>query len=203
MRISLRLIILLIVGVTFVALLFAYSEVKAEQRALRSDLQNRAQLLADSLAQSVELLLERGDRRELHVFVDRFGNRERLAGVVVYDEENRAIAMTSGLADHFAQPPEAVLQAVSADQGVGAFFDLGPIPMHVYSVPLDRDGKEAGALAIFHDASYINKQGVRLWRSTFLRVLVQTVFIALATLLLIRSSFLRPIAKTAQWIHEL
>ena len=57
MRISLRLIILLIVGVTFVALLFAYSEVKAEQRALRSDLQNRAQLLADSLAQSVELLL--------------------------------------------------------------------------------------------------------------------------------------------------
>lgn len=65
MRISLRLTISLILGVTVVALLFAYFQVEAQKRALRSDLQNRAELLADSLAQSVELLLQKRSREEL------------------------------------------------------------------------------------------------------------------------------------------
>lgn len=38
MRISLRLVILLMLGVEFVALLFAYCQVRAERRALRNDL---------------------------------------------------------------------------------------------------------------------------------------------------------------------
>jgi trehalose-6-phosphate synthase/HAMP domain-containing protein len=203
MRISLRLIISLIVGVTLVSLLFAYSQVKAEKRGLRSDLHNRAQLLADSLAQGVGLMLEKDSRKELQVLVNRFGNRERLAGVVVYDEKGGAIAMTSGLANRFASPPEAVVQAIVRNQEVGQFFNLGQTPMHVFVAPLDHDGKAAGALAIFHDASFIDKESAELWRTTFLRVLIQTVFIALATLLIIRWSFLRPIAKTARWIREL
>jgi trehalose-6-phosphate synthase len=75
--------------------------------------------------------------------------------------------------------------------------------MHVLAVPLNQDGEVAGALAIFHDASYIDTQTSRLWRNTFLGVLVQTLFIALAVLLIIRWSFLRPMAKTAQWVREL
>ncbi len=203
MRISLRLIILLILVVAIVALLFAHYQVTAERRALRDDLQNRAQLLADSLAQSVELLLERRARKELQVLVDRFGNRERLAGVVVYDERNRAIVMTSGLADRFAKPPEAVLSAMAQDKGVGDYLTLDKTPMHVFAVPLNGDGKVAGALAIFHNAGFIDVQGAHLWRTTFVRVLIQTLFIALATLVIIRWSFLRPIAKTAHWIREL
>ena len=181
MRISLRLIILLILGVAFVALLFAYYQVKAERRALRNDLQNRAQLLADSLAQSVELLPEKPSRKELQILVDRFGNRERLAGVVVYDERNRAIVMTTGLADRLANPTKAVLNAMAQDKGEGEYFFFDKRPMHVFAVPLDREGKVAGALAIFHNASFIYVQGAHLWRATFVRVLIQTLFIALAT----------------------
>lgn len=108
MRISLRLIISLILGVALVTLLFAYFQVRAQKRALRNDLQNRAQLLADSLAQSVELLLQHRSRKELQVLVDRFGNRQRLAGVVVYDAEQRPLAITFGLAGRLANPPGAV-----------------------------------------------------------------------------------------------
>ena len=203
MRISLRLIISLIVGVTLVALLFAYWEVKAEKRALRSDLQSRAELLADSLAQSVELLLPKRSRKQLQILVDRFGNRERLAGVVVFDEAGRPIAASSRLADGLGNPPDAVQQAITRRQEVGLFFTFGNTPMHVYAVPLESDGKPAGALAIFHNVSFIDAQNARLWRTTFLGVLVQTLFIAFATLLIIRWTFLRPLAKTAQWIKEL
>jgi trehalose 6-phosphate synthase len=200
---SLRLIISLILGVTLVTLLFAYSEVKTEKRVLRSDLEIRAALLADSLAQSVELLLQKRSRKELQVLVDRFGNREKLAGVVVYDDQNRPLAMTSQLGDRLGTPPAAVARAIARNQGVGEFFISGRTPVHVFAVPLNQSGKPAGALAIFHDVSFIGVQSARLWRTTFLRVLVQTLFIVLATVLIIRWSFLRPMAKTAQWIREL
>jgi trehalose-6-phosphate synthase len=203
MRISLRLIIALILGVALVALLFAYSQVKTEKRALRSDLENRAELLANSLAQSVELLLQKHSRKELQLLVDQFGNREKLAGVVVYDEQYRPLASSSQLADGLGRHPAAVDRAIAQNRGVGEFFNFGQTPMHVFAVPLDRDHRAVGALAIFHDVSFIGRQSARLWRETFLRVLVQTVFIALATVLIIRWSLLRPIAKTAQWIREL
>ena len=203
MRISLRLIISLILGVTLVAILFAYSQVRAEKRALRRDLENRAELLADSLAQSVELLLEKHAHRELQVLVDRFGNREKLAGVAIYDNQNRPLAVTSQLTDRVGGLPAAVGQAIDQHRGLGEFFTFGNTPMHVFAVPLDHDCETVGALAIFHNVSFIDVQNASLWRRTFLRVLVQTLFIVLATVLIIRWSFQRPIAKTAQWIREL
>jgi len=203
MRISLRLIISLILGVALVTLLFAYFQVKAQKRALRNDLQNRAQLLADSLGQSVEFLLQHHSLKELRVLVDRFGNRERLAGVVVYDAKQHPLAMTFGLAGGSANPPGVVTRAISQNQSVGEFFLLGKAPMYICVVPLHQGEQVTGALAIFHNTSFIDTQGTRLWRTTFLGVLVQTLFIALATLLIIRWSFIGPIAKTAQWIHEL
>jgi len=203
MRISLRLIISLILGVALVALLFAYFQVKAEKRARRDDLQQRAKVLADSLAQSVEPLLQKPARKELQNLVDRFASREHLAGVVVYNESEQAIALTAGLVDRLAKRPDAVGWAISRNQSVGQFFLLGQTPMHVFAVPLSQDGLVMGALAIFQDASYINAQSARLWRTTFLRVLVETLFIVLVTFLIIRWSFIGPIAKTAHWIREL
>ena len=203
MKIGYRLIVLLILGVTLVAFFFTYSEVRTEKRALRSDLENRAELLGDSLAQSVALLLSKRSRKELQVLVDRFGNREKLAGVVVYDDQNRPLAMTSQLVDRLRKVPAAVGRAIAQNQEGGEFFTYGQMSMHVFAVPIDQDGKVVGALAIFHDVRFIDAQSARLWRTTFLRDLVQVLFIVLTTVLIIRWSFLRPIAKTAQWIREL
>ena len=203
MRISLRLIVSLILGVTLVTLLFAHFQVKAEKRALRSDLERRAEILADSLAQSVEPLLQKRSRKELQSLVDRFGNRQRLAGVAVYDEDGRPLATTPGLEARLANRPGVAAQAMAQVEGRGEFSTLGRTPTHVYAVPLAREGHVAGALAIFHDASFIDAQTARLWRNAFLRVLVQTLFIALATLLIIRWSVVGPVAKTAQWMREL
>jgi len=138
-RISLRLIICLVLGVTLVALLFAYSQVNAEKRALRSDLENRAALQADGLAQSVELLLQKRSRKELQVLLNRLGNTEKLAGVVVYDEQHRPVAMTSQLADGLDRPPTAVERAITQNHCVGEFFNFGQTPMHVFAVALDQD----------------------------------------------------------------
>jgi trehalose 6-phosphate synthase len=60
-----------------------------------------------------------------------------------------------------------------------------------------------GGLAIVHDAGYINAQSKKVWRASFLRVLVLVFLITLITLLIVRWSIAGPIARAAQWMRAL
>ena len=86
MRLSLRLIGSLIVGVTLLSAVFAIFQQKAEKRGLRNDLGKRAEILAESLAANVEPLLAKGSRSNLQKIVTHFGNRERVTGIAVFDK---------------------------------------------------------------------------------------------------------------------
>jgi trehalose 6-phosphate synthase len=203
MRITLRLIISLILGVTVVAVAFAYRHVQTEKQALRAELERRAEILADSLEEIVIPALEGRLRKNLPRIVERFGNRERLAGVVVYDNEGAVLAVTPGLAAQFSDFARPVAKSAVQAGGQGQFFTTDKAEMHLYVLPLRRDDAAVGALAIFHHASYIEAQSGRIWRDTFLRVLVQTLLIALIVLLVVRWSIAGPIARTAQWMRQL
>src|SRR5713226_8476656 len=109
MRLSYRLIVSLIAGMTAVSLLFAMYQAEAEMRTLRDEVQRQGLLLAESQQRSVEPLLARGSYGDLQAVVDRFQNHERLAGVAVYDASGKAVAITPGPAAQLsAVPPEAV-----------------------------------------------------------------------------------------------
>ena len=60
-----------------------------------------------------------------------------------------------------------------------------------------------GALAVFHDTGYIEAQSSKIWRETFLRALAQVVFIVLLTLVIVRWTISRPIARTAEWMRKM
>ena len=60
MRTTLKIVLPLIVSVASVSLLFAGYQVRSERRILRSDLARRAEILAESLQESVEHELGRG-----------------------------------------------------------------------------------------------------------------------------------------------
>ncbi len=203
MRITLRLILSLIIGITLVAFLSAYLQVKAGKQALRDELDKRSEVLAESLEEIVVPLLEKGSRKDLLRIVQRFGNRQHLAGVVVYDREGNTLAITAALSAWLTSRPAAVAEAVALNQGRGEFFTRGETDMHVYALPLRCEGEIAGALALFHDASHIGARGFRIWRDTFLSVLVQTLLVALITLLIVRWSIEGPIARTVKWMREL
>ncbi len=74
--------------------------------------------------------------------------------------------------------------------------------MQVYAVPLHGAENTIGALAVFHDATYIDSQNAKMWRDTFARVLVQMFLIAGITILIVRWSMVRPIARMAQWMKD-
>jgi len=96
MRMSLRLIVSLIVGISLVTSVFAFYQVRAAKQALRNDLARRAEILAESLAESVEPYLQSRSSKNLPRIVERFGNRQRLVGVAVYDDQGTPLAISSG-----------------------------------------------------------------------------------------------------------
>jgi alpha,alpha-trehalose-phosphate synthase [UDP-forming] len=202
MRMSFRLIFSLVASVTIVSILFAFYQVRADNHARRVDLEKRAQVLAESMQETVESLFAHGAQGNLGRIVERFGNRERLDGVAIYDAQGHATLMTPNLNARLRAEPPSLDKRVLAGLNSGRFFGSEPQEAHVYAVPVRNDGHVVGALAVFHDASYIGAQNSKIWRDTFKHVLVQMLLIATITLLIVRWSMERPIARMAQWLHD-
>ena len=209
---SVRLIVSLIVGITLVSSGFSYYEVLGEKRTLRSDLERRAAVLGESLVGNVERLWdtgadkERSDRvpnDELQRLVQRFGNREHLMGVVIYDQQGALVATTPELAKTLTVSPRVVTEAIAQNHGDSAFLRLGSVPAHILALPIRRKDEVVGGLAVVHDVSYIRAQSLLLWRQSFFRVLAQVFLIVLITLLIVRWSITGPIARAALWMRAL
>jgi alpha,alpha-trehalose-phosphate synthase [UDP-forming] len=212
MRTTLKIILPLIVSVAAVSLLFAAYQVRTEKRNLRNDLSRRAETLGESLQENVEPLLERSQDRNLQRLVERFGQREHLKGVAVYDSAGAALAITPGLASVFKSRPTAASRAAQEDRGVGEFLRADQInsdnqetaiPMHIYALPLHSNGGMAGTLSVFHDTSYIDLQVSRTLRDSLLTALVQTLLITGLALILVRWTFTGPLTRTAKWLRTL
>jgi len=212
MRTTLRLVLPLIVSVALVSLLFAAYQVRTEKPVLRNDLSRRAEILGESLQESVEPLLERAQERNLQRIVERFGQREHLKGVAVYNAAGVALAITSGLAPALRSRPTVASRAQQDDSGTGEFLDAGQAPyrneeerapLHLYALPLHREGEVEGTIALFHDTTYIDKQVSRTLRDSLLNAFVQTLLITGLALILVRWTFTGPLTRTAKWLRTL
>jgi trehalose-6-phosphate synthase len=203
MKLSLRLIPILAVAITIVTFIVARNQVRSEKQGLRADLERRAEILAESLQETVEPVLQRGSTSQLRRLVERFGNREHLAGVAIYDLYGNVTAVSSKLDSYAEMPPSIFTKSEEENRGMGAYEKIGQSPMYLYAVPLHRDAQVAGVLVLFHDASYIEAQSSEIWRDALWHVIAQVLLIILITFFVIRWTIVAPITKVAQWMKDL
>lgn len=202
MRTTLKIVLPLVVSVGSVSLLFAAYQVRTERRLLNNELARRAAILGESLQESVEPLIERGPDRNLQRIVDRFGQREHLKGVAVYDGSGTPLALTLGLPPEFKARPAISAQAAESSAPMGE-WRKDDAPKYVYAVPVQRLGRPIGSLVIVYETSYIDSQVLRTLRDALVNGLVQTILITGLALILVRWTFLGPITRTAQWLRSL
>ncbi len=203
MRITIRLVLSIIVVVSVIVLAFTLVQVRQEKQRQRADLERRTSLLAESLGETVEPLVGQGHSARLQRIVERFGNRERLAGVAVYDMHGLPLAVTQTLAAQFATPPKIATEAMAANREMGDVVRIGEKQMYIFVLPLRPEEQVAGALALFHDASYIQQRLRQIWQHNFLRLLVQALLISLTTLFVVQLTLVRPLARMTEWIKRL
>jgi trehalose-6-phosphate synthase len=200
---SIRLIVSLILGITLVSSGFSYYEVLAKKRSLRNDLEGTAEVLGESLVGNVERAWNNGSPKDLQKVLVRFGNREHLLGVAVYNRQGALVAITPALAKTLTVSPPTISQSINDSRERAAYDRLGDLPIHILAVPVRRQDEIVGGLAIVHDVSYIRAQSLQVWRETFIRVLAQVFLIVFITLLIVRWSITGPIARAAQWMRAL
>ena len=203
MRTTLKIVLPLIISVAAVSLLFAAYQVRTDRRILRNDLSRRAEILGESLQDNVEPMLDKAGDKNLQRLVDRFGQREHLKGVAVYGADGKVLAITPGLPAVFRAEPAIAVHAAQKDAGFGEFLKVEHLPMHVYALPLHSNGKLAGALALFHDTTFIETQVSHTLRDALLNALIQTLLITGLAMILVRWTFTNPLTRTAKWLRTL
>jgi trehalose-6-phosphate synthase len=203
MRTTLKLVVPLAVSVLSVSLLYGLYQIRTERRILRNDLSHRSAVLAENLQESLEASPGRATDRNLSHIVERYGQREHLLGVAVYDNSGNSVAITHGLSPTFASQPQVAARAIESNKGTGEFPEVAGTPLHLYAMPLHRDGEASGSVVVIHDASYIHDQVMRALRDSLLSTLLQTLMITGLALFLVRWAFTSPLAKTAHWLRGL
>lgn len=197
---SWRLIVALAIGVTLVSLASSWYETRAQKYALRSDLERKAGMLGESLAGMAELFIETGDRAGLDQLVARFSNGEHLVGVGVYGPDGSPVTVAPALTA-LRSTQKVLSEALAHDRPESAYTRTVFRQDYLLAIPLHGVGNRLmGGIVIVHDSSYIRAQIFRAWSSAFVRIIVQVLVIVGLTVLVVRWSLTRPIARLAEWL---
>ncbi len=203
MRTTLKIVLPLAVSVICVSLLYSSYQIRTERRNLRNDLIRRSATLAESLQDSIESASGQATNKNVQRIVARFGQREHLLGVAVYDRAGAVVARTQGLPTYFETIPPAAVRAAKQDSGSNEFLVNADLPLHIYALPLHRGDDQSGTLVVVHDAVYIDQRLKLSLRDSLLTALIQTLLITSLAFVLVRVNFTSPLAKTAKWLTAL
>jgi len=196
-----RLIVALVIGVTLVSVVSSWYEVRSQKEALRRDLERKAETLSESLARNAELYLKTGDRSGLEQMVQRFSNRDHLLGVGVYDRDGAALVITPGISSMLSGAPQPLTDALSRNRTESTYMRLRFKRVYMLAAPLHVAEKSmAGGIVMVYDTGYIRTEIFRIWSRSFVRITIQVLVIAAITVLIVRWSIGRPIARVAQWM---
>ena len=203
MKITIRLIISLVFVIALVAVVFSFYQVRSEKIRLVSELERKTIVLAESLQESAKPLVESNSLSKLNRLVERFGNRERLKGVAVFDREGNILSSTPELIPKIPKPLPQIISSITENSSLGSFIKINDKKTYIYTLPISEEDRLIGALALFHDASYIDLRLEGIWKHNLLRFLTMSILIVVITLLVVRWSVTGPIAQFAEWMREL
>jgi trehalose 6-phosphate synthase len=187
-------------AISAIALGFTFVQAYQQRTALESDLQYRTHILADSLVESVEPAYNQNSTSSVERLVDRFTDRERLAGLLVVDATGNDVASSDNLPSGISRREQA-LKAMDTDLAQGA-LNAG---YFVYATPL-HSGTDAslisGALVVVQNASYIDQSIADIWYNNIVRLLLQLVLFFIVVVVLLRFLIITPLARLERSIKS-
>ena len=188
--------------ISLIAIAFTLSQVNQESVRLENDIQYRSSLLADGLKDSVEPNFINKSDTYLQTLVERYANRQRIAGLAVVDNKGKIIAVSSSLPKEMSQPDQIATNVMDADKADGDFVTFNGKKFYVYAQPLHDKKSVVGALLVVQNAAYIDSRIFDIWTGNFLRIIVQVLLISLAILLFLRWLIYKPIQTLVESLQQ-
>ncbi len=201
-RITFKLVSALVLAAALVTAGSTYLQTQQEKHHLFRDLNSQAEILSETLQEISAPMLQKNDKRRLGQVVRKFGNRERLIGIVVLNEAGVPLAYTPRLKGSLKLLLDQV-DVFSLISPRTLVFSVGGKLLHVYAAPISFHGSVLGSLILVHDASFIKDKLLDMWRHTFFRLLFNAFLISLISLWIIRWNLKAPITQMAEWMRRL
>ncbi|MFH1536310.1 MAG: trehalose-6-phosphate synthase [Patescibacteria group bacterium] len=186
-------LLIIVTIISLIVIAFTINQVGQEEQRLKSDLQYRSTLLAESLKETVEPNFINKSEGYLQTVVERFANKERFAGLGIYDNKNEIIAVSSSIPEATSAASQIVANAMDADKATGDFETLESRKFYILALPLHDDQSVVGALMVVQNAAYIDDRLSEIWRNNLIRLLIQASLLSFATIILIRWIIYAPI----------
>lgn len=178
-------------------------QVHADQREGLGDLTKRAQLLGYRLAPLAgQALKEPGTAAG--VMGDRLDGHSRLLGMAVYGEDGGLVAAGEGLSETARAIEDVVRRGIRDDDEVSELLVVDGGSTHVLVQPVrDQAGQARGAVAVLHDALYLEDRKHR----GIIRGMLWAAGVGFAMFLATTGTawlvFERPLHKLAEWMRRL
>lgn len=196
-----------VLAVSLVSFFLNLKQVNEERITLTSNLQQRAILLADSLKESVEPSYANSTQASfsssLQKIVDKFANRERLAGIALYDNKGRLLATSSGLPKTIIENVKSVSGAMDSNETKSNFFNADNENRYVFVDPLHNEESIVGALMIVQNAGYIDTSINQIWKDNFLRLLAQIIIFSITIFVILRFFVFRQMVRLVDSIKKI
>lgn len=184
--------------ISLIVITFTINQAGNEEQRLKSDLEYRSILLAESLKETVEPNFINKSEDYLQNVVERFTDKERFAGLGIYDNKGKTIAVSSVIPEATSAAQEVVANAMDADKANGDFAKFQDKKVYLLAIPLREDKSVVGALLVVQNAGYIDDRLTEIWKNNLLRLFIQVSLLSLATLLLIRWIIYAPIKNLVE-----
>ncbi len=195
-----RKIILILAGVVVIAMLvvigFTFNQANTEELALASRLQSKTQILAESIAESIEPSFNKQATTSVQKIVNRIAGKERIVGLGVFDSKGGSVVSSE---DFPEEVPHHLLERVmDSDEPSGTFFQSMRQNVFIFVEPLHEEKSVTGALVIAQNANYINETVWSIWYNSLLRYLFVVVLFIVAIVSLIYQTFVKPLTNLAE-----
>jgi alpha,alpha-trehalose-phosphate synthase [UDP-forming] len=198
-----RLILVLIAGITVVSLASTYFEVLAHKHVLRRELTRRTIWIGDYLQPRMEQDLTAGKVPDVASSAAMLRSQGEALGLAVYDSRGVLLSQ-EGAPEIFKDlPPGPVKEVIKTGKNEGVFGRTGDVQWLDEAIPLHVRNQPAGALVILEDAGYIGSEAASAWRQSFWRTAALVILIVGVTFLMVRWFLMRPIVRLAERLRRL
>jgi len=191
-------VLIIFLAIGLIAVVFTYNQTNQEQQRLSLDLQYRSDLLARSLRETIEPNFINKSNDYLQTLVEKFANRERFAGMAIYDNKDNIVAISSDLPKELSDSQQIVTDVMDADKANGDFSKLNDKNYYLFAMPLHDKDSVVGSVMIVQNAGYIDGRLTEIWKNNLTRLFLQTSLLVIALLLLIRWLIFAPIRSLSE-----
>jgi hypothetical protein len=201
MKFTLRLVSAIWLSVMLVIGVFAYLQIREERERLIGDLQRRAVLVAEGLSDAIEPAAAKQSTAAVERIVKKFGQTQR--GIAVYDRFATLRVATPDIAPSLTPALPEVTEAITRNLATQGLRTIGDRTRYVYAAPLLADDQPVGAIAIFLDASHLERAEWDRWSYNAVRFLVLALVISIIAAIAVKVSITRPMEEISQWTRAL